>query len=120
MITIENVSGRIQVFNLTNAVAPLRRIYQHLDVDKDGNASTRERRVVHPDSLTIPTGQTVEVPDSYQSVPSIRKALARFQIRIAVSAPAEAAVLEAAPEPVSEDAAGATEESTSATTRRRR
>jgi hypothetical protein len=82
MIEIQNVSGRVQVFNLTNKVAPLRRVYPSRTVDREGLVSHGERRVVHPDSITIRAGGSVKVPDGYQTAPEIQKAVAAGRIKI--------------------------------------
>lgn len=114
MGTLENLTRTISVYNLTTAVAPIRKEFARVQTHKDGTATLTSKRVVFPDSITILAGEKLSgLSDGVTSAPEIRAAIARKELRwIPDAAPAtpapvakkrETEVMEEAPAPTSED-----------------
>jgi len=90
MVTLENVTRRARVFSLGLNVAPLRAVHPRRVVNKHGDVSVTDARIVHDDSLTILAGQSVEVPETHLRSRTIQKAIRRGEVRVVAPAVAEA------------------------------
>lgn len=94
-IALENRSGRMKVFNLTHAIAPVRREFDRLVGGEvtgsraKGELKTERRRVVVPDSITFPVGGKLEGLDARVAhVPAVARAIQRGELVLTEETPA--------------------------------
>ena len=115
---LTNRTRTAQTYNLTNKVAPVRKIFERRTQTRDGVVSISDRRVVFPDSITILFGETSKsLPDGVKHCPEVVAALARRDV-VWVQDPVEAAVAE--PTKVEAAEAEPASDGEPATSRRRR
>jgi hypothetical protein len=80
--TLENRTRTAKTFNLTLAVAPLRREYARRTEGPDGQVRAAAKRLVHPDSITLLAGEKRSgLPDQIVACPEVKAALARHELR---------------------------------------
>jgi hypothetical protein len=102
MGTLENRTRTAKTYNLTLAVAPLRREYARRVEGPDGKVRSDMKRLVHPDSITLLAGEKrSKLPEQITACPEVAAAIARRELAWTPepAAKAESASAEAPSEP---------------------